>query len=698
VRAQFPVLAVPRCEEELERLAAVVGVEVAAAALDPVARYLRSLARWPGVRRGLEERNPAPPRADAMAQLCQHHPPVRVAAEPAVVEQLDPDVRRADRTPLLRRDEEQEEQEWEEERKKVLLHRSRWVGAEREREREREEEGGGESGREEMSGVEEWQRWWSWARDVECIFFFGFAIRGARLEMPMSDSGVFAMYLYHWATYSTNASRRVRRIAGFTYFSSDADTVCTRESGSTPCSCTRRRVSAHSVARNAVLPHPSNYPPRYVPVSPRAIDGTPAESRRICVGHIPAPSQHGLRTESASSTGNDITRSGARITDSQPAEPTRLFPHAAIPGYSSASKFSAHGASSKRRLTGHGGATKRLTPWSRWIAQTASMSSSSSSTTLAFSSMREGVTDFGIAAIPRETCPRQSLRARLLARRGGGECGPSQLISTFPAATPCLSATFLTAASASSGPPADPSGEYAVTQMPRDRQNETSRSCGSSGCNSTWFTAGTVAESAIRRSMYGTEQFETPIACPRQRALRQDGGGGDAPWSSPWRRASPSPATCRRPSSRAGRRACRRASSGTGRRCRSGSAGSASAAGTGRRSRARAARATRRAPPPRACATCPTASSSRTRPAARSRPQRTRAQTRARPPPRCRTRTRSRRGGSPPPSARGIPPPRLRRPSTAKFLADVSGGHGKWKRNGGVGACQDRSRGSARLC
>jgi len=526
VRAQFPVLAVPRREEELERLAAVVGVEVAAAALDPVARYLRSLARWPGVRRGLEERNPAPPRADAVAQLCQHHPPVRVAAEPAVVEQLDPDVRRADRTPLLRRDEEQEEQEWEEERKKVLLHRSRWVGAEREREREREEEGGGESGREEMSGVEEWQRWWSWARDVECIFFFGFAIRGARLEMPMSDSGVFAMYLYHWATYSTNASRRVRRIAGFTYFSSDADTVCTRESGSTPCSCTRRRVSAHSVARNAVLPHPSNYPPRYVPVSPRAIDGTPAESRRICVGHIPAPSQHGLRTEGASSTGNDITRSGARITDSQPAEPTRLFPHAAIPGYSSASKFSAHGASSKRRLTGHGGATKRLTPWSRWIAQTASMSSSSSSTTLAFSSMREGVTDFGIAAIPRETCPRQSLRARLLARRGGGECGPSQLISTFPAATPCLSATFLTAASASSGPPADPSGEYAVTQMPRDRQNETRSSCGSSGCNSTWFTAGTVAESAIRRSMYGTEQFETPIACPRQRALRQDGAGG----------------------------------------------------------------------------------------------------------------------------------------------------------------------------
>ena len=53
---------------------------------------------WSGGRRGLEESNPAPPRPDAVAQLRQHHPPVRAAAEPAVVEQLDPDVRRADRT------------------------------------------------------------------------------------------------------------------------------------------------------------------------------------------------------------------------------------------------------------------------------------------------------------------------------------------------------------------------------------------------------------------------------------------------------------------------------------------------------------------------------------------------------------------------------------------------------------------------
>lgn len=158
-------------------------------------------------------------------------------------------------------------------------------------------------------------------------------------------------------------------------------------------------------------------------------------------------------------------------------------------------------------------------------------------------------------------------------------------------------------------------------------------------------------------------------------SARSSRTGGDGPWSSPWRRASPSPSTCRGTSSRAGCRACRRASSGTRRGCRSGSAGSASASGTGQRIRGRASRATRRAPPPRACATCPTASSSRTRPTVRPRPRRTRAQTRARPPPRSRTRTRSRRGGSPPPSARGTPPFRLRRAPTAMFLEDVSGGH-----------------------
>lgn len=71
--------------------------------------------------------------------------------------------------------------------------------------------------------------------------------------------------------------------------------------------------------------------------------------------------------------------------------------------YKSVLKFSAHGASSNRRLTGHGGDTNLLTPCALWIPQMASTSSSSSATIFAFSSIREGVTDFGIATMPRAT-------------------------------------------------------------------------------------------------------------------------------------------------------------------------------------------------------------------------------------------------------------------------------------------------------
>lgn len=79
------------------------------------------------------------------------------------------------------------------------------------------------------------------------------------------------------------------------------------------------------------------------------------------------------------------------------------MPHTLYAVLNNGLKFSPQLASENKKFTGHGGETNRFRPCALWIPFNNSMSSPVRSTVLAFSSILLGVTDFGMAAIPRFT-------------------------------------------------------------------------------------------------------------------------------------------------------------------------------------------------------------------------------------------------------------------------------------------------------
>ena len=125
------------------------------------------------------------------------------------------------------------------------------------------------------------------------------------------------------------------------------------------------------------------------------------------------------------------------------------------------------GARLSRRCPGRGRAGCRCPD--RPVPPGRSRSARSRSTST-FSRMREGVTDFGMTTLPSWRCQRST---------------------TCAGVRPCRSA-MAAITGLSSRPLPWPSGDHASVAMPCSACRARSSACGSCGCSSIWFTAGTV--------------------------------------------------------------------------------------------------------------------------------------------------------------------------------------------------------------
>ena len=113
-----------------------------------------------------------------------------------------------------------------------------------------------------------------------------------------------------------------------------------------------------------------------------------------------------------------------------------------------------------------------------------------------FSSIRDGVVDFGKTTSPRCTCQRSTTCAGVRPDAPAAISVTTGSSSTLPCAI----------------------GDQASVTMPCAWPYSRTASLVKYGCTSIWLTAGTRSVSAASRSRWGTWKFETPTALARPSA------------------------------------------------------------------------------------------------------------------------------------------------------------------------------------